>query len=252
VAQKNFRLGENEPFRSFVRDSVPGESIFVTRMIYEVIKRLDTAALVEQSRIIYFDSQQVGGYNVKFLEALLKKLGGDEMEGLEGKALAITYHYDRDSLEEGRLGTEPIPEIKVVDCPDRDAWGALLWELNQPTAEGQQRHTILIQNGSDVLRLRRSLALKKISTLNGGLDHMRLRNFSVGKMLLMPQLKKDQIHVMDADTARFFFHTEHYYGAALAEIEEQLKHLDQMLRQPDISILLDPGVSGDASAGASQ
>jgi len=249
VAQKNFRLGENEPFRSFVRDSVPGESIFVTRMIYEVIKRLKTADLVDQSRIIYFDSQQVGGYNVKFLETLLKKLGGDKMEGLEGKALAITYRYDRDSLEEGRLGTEPIPEIKVVDCPDRDAWGALLWELNQPTPEGQQRHTILIQNGSDVLRLRRALALKKISTLNGGLEHMRLRNFSVGKVLLMPQLKKDQIHVMDADAARFFFHTEHYYGAALGEIEEQLKQLDTMLRQPDISILLDSGVSGDASAG---
>jgi len=249
VAQKNFRLGENEPFRSFVRDSVPGESIFVTRMIYEVIKRLKTADLVDQSRIIYFDSQQVGGYNVKFLETLLKKLGGDKMEGLEGKALAITYRYDRDSLEEGRLGTEPIPEIKVVDCPDRDAWRALLWELNQPTPEGQQRHTILIQNGSDVLRLRRALALKKISTLNGGLEHMRLRNFSVGKVLLMPQLKKDQIHVMDADAARFFFHTEHYYGAALGEIEEQLKQLDTMLRQPDISILLDSGVSGDASAG---
>ena len=85
--------------------------------------------------------------------------------------------------------------------------------------------------------------------LNGGTEHMRLRNFSVGKVLLMPQLKKDQIHVMDADTARFFFHTEHYYGAALAEIEEQLKQLDTMLRQPDISILLDSDVSGEGSTG---
>jgi Bacterial type II and III secretion system protein len=252
VAQKNFRLGENEPFRSFVRDSVPGESIFVTRMIYEVIKRLDTAALIEQSRIIYFDSQQMGGYNVKFLEVLLKKVGGDEMKGLEGKALAITYRYDRDSLEEDRLGTEPIPEIKVVDCPDRDAWGTQLWELNQPTPDGQPRHTILIQNGSDVLRLRRALALKRIALLNGGTEQMRLRNFSVGKVLLMPQLKKDLIHVMDADTARFFFHTEHYYGAALAEIEKQLKQLDKRLRQPEISILLDSSVSGEDSAGGGQ
>ncbi len=252
VAEKNFRLGENEPFRSFVRDSVPGESILVTRMIYEVIKRLDTAALVEQSRIIYFESQQVGGYNVRFLEALLKKMGGDEMKGLEGKALAITYRYDRDSLEEGRLGTEPVPDIEIVDCPDRDAWGTRLWELNQPTSDGRQRHTILLQNGSDVLRLRRALALKQIAVLNGGTEQMRLRNFSVGKVLLMPQLKKDQIHVIDADTARFFFHTEHYYAATLAEIEEQLKQLDRRLRQPEISILLDSGVSGDDSTGGGQ
>jgi len=67
---------------------------------------------------------------------------------------------------------------------------------------------------------------------------MRLRNFSVGKTLLMPELKKGQIHVVDADTAMFFFHTEHYYAATLAEIESRLKELDQTLRRPEIRMLL--------------
>ncbi|MBN2132265.1 MAG: type II secretion system protein GspD [Sedimentisphaerales bacterium] len=252
AATKNFRLGQQEPFRSFVRDSVPGESIFVTRMIYEVIKRLNTADIVKDSRIIYFKSQQVGGYNVKFLEGLLKNDGEDTMKDFGDQALAITYHYDRDSLEEGRLGSEPIPEISMVDCPDRDAWGTKLWELNQPTPDGQEHHTILIQNEDDVLRLRRALVLKRIAVLNGGDSQMRLRNFSVGKVLLMPELKPDQIHVIDADTARFFFHTEHYYAAALAEIEEQLKELDQRLRRPDISILLESGRLEENSVGENQ
>jgi len=252
VAAKNFRLAQDEPFRSFVRDSVPGESIFVTRMIYEVIKRLNTADIVKDSRIIYFDSQQVGGYNVKFLEALLRDEGMDGMKDFGDKALAITYRYDRDSLEEGRLGSEPIPEISMVDCPDRDAWGTKLWELNQPLPDGQKRHTILIQNESDVLRLRRALVLKRIAVLNGGDSQMRLRNFSVGKVLLMPELKPEQIHVIDADTARFFFHTEHYYAAALAEIEERLKELDQRLRRPDISILLESGHLEENSIGGNQ
>ena len=252
AAAKNFRLGQQEPFRSFVRDSVPGESIFVTRMIYEVIKRLNTADIVKESRIIYFKSQQVGGYNVKFLEGLLKDDGKDKMKDFGDQALAITYHYDRDSLEEGRLGSEPIPEISMVDCPDRDAWGTKLWELNQAMANGQERHTILIQNESDVLRLRRALVLKRIAVLNGGDSQMRLRNFSVGKVLLMPELKPEQIHVIDADTARFFFHTEHYYAAALAEIEEQLKELDQRLRRPDISILLESGYLEDNSVGGNE
>ena len=76
---------------------------------------------------------------------------------------------------------------------------------------------------------------------------MRLKNFSVGKVLLMPELKKNQIHVLDADTARFFFHTEHYYAATLSEIEEQLQDLDKMLRRPEIKMLLDtplPDVNG--------
>ena len=239
VAAKNFRLAQDEPFRSFVRDNIPGESIFVTRMIYEVVKRLNTADIVKESRIIYFKGQQVGGYNVKFLEALLQDKGMDGTKDFGDQALAITYTFDRDSLEEGRLGSEPVPEIKMVDCPDRDAWGTTLWELNQPTANGRERHTILIQDESDVLRLRRALVLKRIAVLNGGADQMRLRNFSVGKVLLMPELKPEQIHVVDADTARFFFHTEHYYAATLAEIEEQLKELDAMLNRPDISVLLD-------------
>jgi len=242
AAARNFRLGEVEPFRSFVQDRIPGESILVTRMIYEVIKRLDIAAPIQPSKIIYFESQEVGGYNVHFLDERIKDGGKAGVKDFGDQALAMTYTYDRESLEQGRLGSEPIPDIRLVDCPDRDAWGALLWELNQPTPEGQHRHTILIQNESDLLRLRRALALKRIVVLNGGDEHLRLRNFSVGKTLLMPELKDEQIHVIDADTARFFFHTEHYYAAALAEIEKRLNELDEMLKRPDIQVLLDVGV----------
>jgi general secretion pathway protein D len=239
VAEKDFRLGERPPFRAFVRDSVPGESILVSRMIYEVIKRLHVDEQIDPSKIIYFEGQQVGGYNVKFLRDLVMKGKSDRMKDFDGKALAITYQYDRASMEEGRLGSEPIPEIRTVDCPDRAAWSKLLWELNQPLADGRRRHTILIQNESDITRLRRALTLKRVAVLNGGIRQMRLRNFSVGKVLLMPELKKGQIHVVDADTARFYFYTELYYAATLSEIESQLKALDTMLRRPDIHALLD-------------
>jgi len=239
VAQKNFRLAAQEPFRSFVRDSVPGESILVTRMIYEVIKRLNIADPIDESRIIYFGSQTVGGYTVKFLEGLLKDEPGGPLKDFGDKALAITYYRDSASLEEGRLGSEPIPHIEMVDCPDKEAWGTKLWELNQPAEDGRERYTVLIKDESDVLRLRRALALKRIVVLNGGIEHLKLKNFSVGKTLLMPEMKEGQIHVMDADTAMFFFHTEHYYAATLKVIEEQLKELDRMLHRPEVRVLLD-------------
>ncbi len=238
VAQRNFRLGEVEPFRSFVRDNVPGEPILVSRMIYEVIKRLDVASKIGRPHIIYFESQQVGGYSVKFLESLLADHTENGVTDFGDRALAITYSYDRDSLAAGHMGSEPIPEVRMVDCPNREVWTKLLWELNQPLPNGQQRHTILIQNDSDLVRLRRALVLKRIAVLNGGIEEMRLRNFSVGKVLLMPELKKGQIHVVDADTAMFFFHTELYYAATLAEIEKQLKELDESLRRPEIRVLL--------------
>jgi len=242
VVDKNFRIGQIEPFRTFVRDNVPGESILVTRMIYEVIKRLNLQNPVLASRLIYLRHQQGGGgYDVQFLEAFLAEQRKGKFKDLGDKAMAITFTDDPTALK-GGLDSQSIPEVSLIDCPDREAWGKLLWELNQPTADGKERYTVLIQDESDVLRLRRAQALKKIITLNGGTSQMRLRNFSVGKVLLMPELRTDQTHLIDAESARFFFHTEHYYAATLQEVEDQLNLLDALLRRPDIHVLLESGI----------
>ena len=238
AVEKDFRLARAEPFRSFVRDSVPGEPILVARMIYEVVKRLNLAESIHAPRIIYLEGQQVGGYNVDFLDSLLRDETGEPFKDLGDKALAIVFHRNGDSNDSEHLGREPIPEIHMVDCPDREAWNQKLWELNQPK-DGRENCAILIQNESDILRLRRALVLKKIVDLNGGIDQMRLTNFSLGKVLLMPELKPDQIHLIDTDAAMFFFYTEHYYAATLAKIETQLKKLDEKLRAPEIRILLE-------------
>ena len=100
----------------------------------------------------------------------------------------------------------------------------------------------------DLLRSLADIGFAKIVVLNGGDEELRLQNFSVGKVLLMPQWKKHQIHVVDSETAMFFFHTEHYYAAALAEIEKELKALDEMLRRPEISVLLEGSLPSDSSA----
>jgi len=241
LADKNFRIGESEPFRSFIRDQVPGESILVSRMVYEVIKRLEMGRKVDPARIIFLADQQVGGYEVDFLEDLLTSTVDGKFTDLGDKALAITFLADRTDGEQASLDNlddGPLPEVRMIPCPDRKVWAQRLWELNQPTADGQKRHTILIQNQGDVTRLRRALALKKIAVLNGGIDQMRLRNFSVGKVLLMPELKHDQIHLIDIDSAMFFFHTEQYYAATLHEIETQLKDMEQQLNNPEIQLLL--------------
>ncbi|MDY7107639.1 MAG: ABC transporter transmembrane domain-containing protein [Planctomycetota bacterium] len=233
--ERNFRLAEREPFKSFAGECIPGEEILVTRMVYEVVKRLEVADEISVRRAIFFEGQQAGGYDVRFIERTLAQLGGgldykSFFRNQRGKALAMTYHYDRTSMDPERLASEPVPELSLVDCPDRDTWGRLLWELNQPAEDGRQRYTILIQDERDLVRLRQALALKRIVTLNGGDEQLLLRNFSVGKVLLMPELKEGQVHVIDADVARYFFHTEHYYAATIKEIEDRLTELDAVLR----------------------
>ena len=73
---------------------------------------------------------------------------------------------------------------------------------------------------------------KSIARLNGGESNLTLNHFSVGTMVQMPDLLPDEIHVVDADVARYFFHTEHDYPAAIQRIEQAIDALGQAVRQP--------------------
>lgn len=240
----NFRLANTAPFDSFAEDQIPGEEILVHRMIYEVIKRTEVDQRVNPGRVIFFEEKDVEGYHVQFLDRALARLGGGEgaasfFETHPGKALAITYHYDRDSMEQSRLASEPIPDLSIVDCPDRDTWQQLLWDLNQPSTDGIQRYTVLIQSPKDIERLQRAIMLKQIILLNGGAESLSLNNFTIGKILHVPKMDEEKVSVIDSDVAKYFFHTELYYAAAIKHIEETLDKLDKAFQDPAIRAYVD-------------
>lgn len=248
LLKNNFRLADIEPFSQFADDTIPGEEILVHRMIYELIKRTEVDQRVNPRRIIYFEEKDYEGYNVRFLDSMLSKLGDGRtpesfFELNPGKAIAITYTYKRESMAERDLAAEPIPEVALVDCPNRDAWQQLLWDMNQPNSDGIDRFTILIQDPRDIMRLQRAIMLKRIVLLNGGEESLSLKNFTIGKILHTPELKEQAVTVIDADTARYFFHTELYYAAIIKRIEETLKRFDQAIEDPGVQIYLDPSRS---------
>jgi hypothetical protein len=140
-------------------------------------------------------------------------------------------------MQPGQLAKRPIPTISVVDCPDNKAWNQLLWDLNQPDEKGNRRHSLLIHDKSDLVRLQRMVLLKKIVTLNGGESQMSLKHFSLGKVLLMPEAKEDQTHLIDAGVAQFFFETESYYGATMKTIEDTLNKMEETLKNPQFQLL---------------
>ena len=113
--------------------------------------------------------------------------------------------------------------------------------MNQPTPEGIDRFSILIQNQSDILRLQRALMLKKIIQLNGEEGALTLSNFSIGKILHTPEMGDDKISVVDADVAKYFFHTELYYAAIIKRIEETLAEFDRSLKDPGVQMYLNQG-----------
>lgn len=42
------------------------------------------------------------------------------------------------------LFEDPAPEINLVDCPNRETWKNLMWDLNQPGPDGRRRYTVLL------------------------------------------------------------------------------------------------------------
>lgn len=232
--ENDFRLAEVAPFNRFVGGRLPGEQILTERMIYDVIKRLRTDKNINDKRIIFFDSRNRQKYDVQYLNKVLTHLskvedGANLDNELNGKALALTFYYDRELLKSGYLVSEPRAEAKLMNCPDRKTWNKLLWEMNQPVENGRRRYTILLNNKYDLKRLRRAIVIKRIIDLNGGEKNSTLDRFSAGRILPMPEITTQSYNIIDADVARYFFHSEFYYRAAVKEMEETLTSLDERL-----------------------
>ncbi|MCH2146270.1 MAG: ATP-binding cassette domain-containing protein [Phycisphaerales bacterium] len=216
--EQNYRLAENSAYAPFAYNTFPGEPILVSRMIYEIIKRLDVAEKIHPSRLAFFKGEVNGGMDVQFLDAALaKSIGEYSMEGFfrdtTGKAFALTF-----------TAGEGLPVARSIQCPDRETWRSLLWELNQPVG-GVNRHTIIIEDESDLMRVRRAVALKNFLAINSGDASLQLNQFKVGQYVLVPDLDPSQVHIIDAEVAKYFYQTEHYYGATLYAIEKAIERL---------------------------
>ena len=65
-------------------------------------------------------------------------------------------------------------------------------------------------------------------------SRMRLKNFNLGKDLLMPEPKPARTHLVDADVARFFYGTEHYYGALIQTFETSLQEIEAAMAKKEL------------------
>ena len=219
---RNQDLTRDASFSPFRQDLIPGEEILVERMIYEVIKRLSSDPKtgdnwlderVGLDRIILFEKQNVGGYEVAFLDEILTKLGdGISIESFftknQGKALVIQYQAPQGGNQGIVLKQDPIPTIKIVDCPNEAAWTDLIARSNQIGPNGENQSAFVLHQPGDLTRLRRAILLDKVIQLNGGKPRINLKNFSLGKVLLIPEPDTEKVHLLDPETAQYFYHSK--------------------------------------------
>lgn len=237
--RQDYRLAKQVPFYQFADGRLPAERIIVEKIIYNTLTRVELGADISSEQLFLLTDHGPGRYETRYLEMLLSEMPGcDENEASffslhPDKALAISFLDPYESPDGKSLISDPVPELKIVSCLDRKTWKRLLWELNQPNKNGRNRYTILIHRREDIFRLQQSIMVKYVLHINGGGGpEANLRKFIPGRILEIPDIDMEQAHIIDVQAARYFFHSsEHFYNAAIQEIESAIEKLDTELLQ---------------------
>lgn len=243
VVSENVNLSGQNPFSEFTDGVVPGSGPIVHEILFNTLQRNRAGDAIPLERILTLTSLQFAGYETRYLTNILQiRREGDETKSFftdqPGKAIALTFADLHDVSGPRGLISDPVPEMEIVDCPDRKAWQRLLWEMNQPKDDGSVRHTILLQSEEDLMRLRNAVLLKKVLEYNGARDRVEILKFIPGRIIQVPRIPPDQPQLLDANIARYFFHSQHFYAQAIKDVEAALRRLDGELRKPEIRPLL--------------
>ena len=236
IIQGNIELAGQYPYSRFAGQAIPGEDILCHRQIYEVLKRQKTAAQLDAGRLIFFKADQniQSGYRVQFLQEYLASQAPHILTAKGGKtALALTYILQRSSDTARNILKEPVPAVRLIDCPDADTWSRLLWDLNKPVPDGKPSFTVLLRNSRDLDRLKYAVLMKKTVELNTESQVLQLANFTRGRLLLMPTVKPKDVELIDGEVARAFFYSEQYYQALQHVMEIDINAFRQAIEEKD-------------------
>ena len=244
LSERKPELVTKRPFSEFTGGKIPGEFIFVSGMMYRMLDRLDAGRPIRIENLKFFE--RVGEKDqrpISVAQALARYGDGSSpgsfFEKNPGKALALTFTLSRASLLAIDEFTEPFPEITLVDCPDRDTWRQLLWDMSQPNALGIPRYTILINDPSDLRRLQLAYATQNTVLNNGGIPGMTFDRWLVGRMIHLQEVSPTWERVLNAQIAQYFFMGEHFYMYFMQEHEKAMRALEKALKAPDVLPLLE-------------
>jgi hypothetical protein len=103
----------------------------------------------------------------------------------------------------------------------------------------QKHYTIVINDKTDLDRLRLAIALKNTILNNGNIAGTIFDNFLPGRMLAMQEIAPDWERVLEASVARYFAIGELFYPLFFDAHEKALRELDSALRKPEMQTLLE-------------
>jgi len=223
IVQDHRKYNQIYPYNKFALGSVPGEDALVRRQIYEVLKRQRASEVLDAEKLIFFkpDDDVGSGFKVQFLAEYLEEEAPFVLsEEGDGRAIGLCFRLTRTSTQAEELLREPVPEIKIVDCPDENSWRKLLLESNAEKNGELEKQVIFLRHRKDLERLKTAILMKKIISLNAADYILKLKNFTRGRLLRMPTIREEDVELIDADVATCFYHSELYYSALRESLQK--------------------------------
>lgn len=213
--QNNSNLPDDYPLFSYLEDKVPGEEVIVRRMIWEIVHKSKYNQYIADDHILLFEENEEAKFGNKFKTHLLSLLY-NRINEESGNSLVFNL-ADHKARSPGPF-EHPRAIISMDQVNDSANYVERMSLLND---DDENRNTLLLcptvsppgVRGATALEvLKGVLVLKRILALNSTMP-VTIEEFRVGRQIIFPteQELRDKYHVIDYDTARFFYEVINYY-----------------------------------------
>ncbi len=237
---------DRAPFKKLIDGIIPGEDAVVIRMIFEICRnRLQLYQQIPDDHIILFvkDPSNPAGFKVQFLarngRGILEKESPDGT--LQGyfdrpypkKALFLRYRVDPDEGMEAALQS-PAATLEWLTVNSNDEVQQHLQDIDQLSPDHKYHEfAIALDSPSDLVRLKSCIAERELTSVNNVQDLLTLRNFRIGRKIVVPELsgEADRMFLVDRTSAEYFFKSDYYYYALRQQLEQAYKTVNDAVSE---------------------
>ena len=208
-------IPEDAPLFSYLKDKVPGEEVIVRRLIWEIVHKSKFHQHIADDHILLFEDNEEAKFGNKFKTHLLSNLLGRITDKTEN---SLVFNLAAHKAKSPGPFEHPRAIISSDQVSDPANYIERMSLLN---GEDENRHHLLlcpsvsppgVRGASALDVLKGVLVLKRILKLNNTMP-VTINEFRVGRQITFPteQELKDKYHVIDYETARFFYEVINYY-----------------------------------------
>ena len=213
--ENNPKVSDAEPIYGYLKDKVPGEEVIVRRMIWEIIHKSKFHTNISNDHILIFEANEGVKYGNKFKTLFLHNLLSTLNQSGEN-ALVLDY-ADYKAKPSGPFEhPRALISRSIISSPEN-----YVEQISVLNSDDLNRNTILLSaavpppgvRGATALDvLKGVLVLKRILALNPSMP-VTIREFRVGRQITFPTEEelREKYHIVDYDTARFFYQIINYY-----------------------------------------